>query len=175
MDWDTLSLKHKPLQKSPHLGVIEERVKQKPMCGIRAYGSSNTLEFGISTVRQVPGVSLPIEAYVNPWLIQILGTDLKNKEIINEHDRDIGYLSLKVAQMEKEIQELKSQLINKQKIEDLWRESEENANFLECTFGIDNKKIKTAEQAFLELGGILKDCTKDGIDSVSLVHSIRGE
>ena len=174
MDWDTLSLvKHKPLQKNPHFGVIEGKVKQKPMCGIRTYGSLNPLECGIPTARQVPGVSLPIEAYVNPWLIQMLGTDLKNKEIINEHDKDIGYLSLKVAQMEKEIQELKDQLKINRDIDDIWRVNEENIQKIEKLFNLPSSSSEPIANTFTKMKGLLKQYSEDGVSSVDLLYAMR--
>ena len=118
-----------------------------------------------------------------PWLNPNVIADIvtlksqieKDHAMLLDHEKIITLLLNERGEMRKEIQELKLQLSQKQQVENLWKESDASADLLERVFNTRDIKIKNAKEALSGLGARLKYCKKDGIDSVTLVRSVRGE
>ena len=124
-----------------------------------------------------------------PWLSKRVISEIvtfkslyeKDHKLVLEHEKVITHLLNENIEMKKEIQELKSQQLSnkpdldKQKMDILHKKSHESADLLERIFMTNDIEIGTAEQALSELGGILKDCKKEGKNSVLLVRSVRGD
>jgi hypothetical protein len=116
------------------------------------------------------------------WLSIAISEIDRLKARIDEHEEVIAYLSIEKTRDRNEINELKRDIAllkshssDIKKTDDLWIESRINAQSIRLAFHLEKETESTAEEALSELGGILKDCRKEGIDSVTLVRSIRGD
>jgi hypothetical protein len=155
---------HEPLGSKKSISIENSQQKEKPeelYKKILTNWASATPTWTIGS-----GSSLEIEKLKNQ--------NMSISDDVSLLQETVNDLQSQILEMQKEIDSLKSQLKIFQE-SDLWKESDHSADMLERVFNTHNIQIQSSQQALCELRGILKDCRKDGIDSVMMVHSARGD
>jgi len=113
-----------------------------------------------------------------PWLNKNVISEIvtfkslfeKDHKLVLEHESVITYLLNERAEMKKEIQELKSQ--NLQKMDD-WGESQNNSKLIREIFNLPKTKKRSVDEILHDMDGCLKDYSYPQGDILEDIRSIR--